>query len=101
MPLIHGISAESWVEPGTSGHNSVHLTFLDESGNEPRITKSPTILATTADGEESEFDVERFGPGHFVSTGHLEEGDWRIDLSATIHGQKAQACYDETISSTD
>jgi copper transport protein len=101
MPLIHGISAESWVEPGTPGHNSVHLTFFDESGNESNITKSPTIQASTADGEESEFDVERFGPGHFVSTGHLVEGDWRIELSATIHGEKAQACYDETISSTD
>jgi hypothetical protein len=101
MPLIHGVSAESWVEPATPGHNSVHLTFLDESGNEARTTKTPSVVATTPDGEESVFDVERFGPGHFVSTGHLAEGEWRIELAATIHGQKAQACYDETISSTD
>jgi copper transport protein len=101
MPLIHGITAESWVDPGVPGHNSVHLTFFDSSGNEARITKSPAIVATTAEGEESVFDVERFGPGHFVSTGHLDEGDWRIELSVRIHGQKTQACYDETISSTD
>jgi copper transport protein len=97
IELSHGLSAESWVDPGTAGHNDIHLTFFDADHEEFEIDKRPKVRATTGDGDEAAVPIRRLGPGHFVGTAHLEEGHWRFELAATAHGQKMQACFEETI----
>ncbi len=90
-------SAQLYVDPGTAGLNEVHVTFFDAQGQELPVATLPTILGTHS-GERIEFEVRRFGPGHFVADATLGAGGWRIAFQGVDPGGEAvSGCFEEKI----
>jgi hypothetical protein len=90
-------SAQLYVDPGTAGLNEVHVTFFDAKGQELPVATLPTILGTHA-AERIEFEVRRFGLGHFVADATLEAGGWRFAFQGVGPGGEAvSGCFEEKI----
>ncbi|MEX2556355.1 MAG: copper resistance protein CopC [Actinomycetota bacterium] len=93
-------SAQLYVDPGTAGLNEVHVTFFDAAGQELPVAALPTIFGTHG-GERIEFEVRRFGSGHFVADATLDAGGWRFEFVQVFDGggsvQAVRGCFEETI----
>lgn len=101
IDLGGGHTLEGYVDPGHAGSNDLHLTFLDDSGQELHVPKKPAITVTHAGGEDgvsashsADVDLRRFGPGHFLGETELEEGQYRIGFEADAHGEQLSGCFE-------
>jgi nitrogen fixation protein FixH len=90
-------TVQTYLDPGTPGHNDVHLTFFAPDGTELKVAKSPVVTASTEDGNQVALEISRFSRGHFVATGNFGAGTWRVGMSATIDGRVQSACFEEAI----
>lgn len=96
MQLGEGRTVQSYIDPGPGGLQDVHVTFLDSKGAELEVAKAPSVTAVMGD-EEMTLDVRRFGPGHFVGSGNVDTGEWRLQIVATLQGPQVSSCFEETI----
>jgi copper transport protein len=99
-----GNTLQGYADPGHAGPNDLHLTFLDDSGNEMHVPKNPEITVTHAGDEDgagaghnAEVDLRRFGPGHFLGSTDLDEGQYRVGFEADAHGQQLSGCFEVAI----
>jgi copper transport protein len=101
VDLGGGNTAQGYADPGHAGPNDLHLTFLDDSGNEMHVPNKPAITVTHAGDEDGasashsqDVDLRRFGPGHFLGERDLDEGQYRIGFQADAHGQQLSGCFE-------
>jgi hypothetical protein len=98
--VLHG-----YIDPGHAGPNDLHLTFLDDSGNEMHVPKKPAISIASAGEEDGpsassqseDVDLRRFGPGHFLGATDVDEGQYRIGFEADAHGEQLSGCFEVTV----
>ena len=90
-------SVQLYADPGLAGQNEVHVTFFDPAGMELPVTEIPTIVGTKG-GTSTNFEVRRFGAGHFVADATLAAGNWRFAFRGVVPGgETVQGCFDETV----
>lgn len=90
-------SAQLYVDPGTAGQNEVHVTFFTVAGGELAVAELPEVTGTLG-GIVRDFEVRRFGPGHFTADAELEPGDWRFAFAGSLPGEEtARGCFEESI----
>jgi copper transport protein len=104
VDLGGGSTAQGYADPGHAGPNDLHLTFLDDSGGELHVPKKPEITVAHAGDENGAsashseaVELRRFGPGHFLGSTDLDEGQYRIGFKAVAHGQQLSGCFEVTI----
>lgn len=98
VELPHGLSARGYADPGTAGHNNVHLTFLEHGDStEAHITGKPIVRAARRGDEPRELELRRLSHGHFVATSHLEAGIWRFDFEAAVGDHALKGCFEQPI----
>jgi copper transport protein len=95
--LSGGTTAQTYVDPGKPGNDTVHFTFFQPSGSEQPIA-SATATATTPAGKTEDLTLIRFDPGHFAANTRLVSGRWRFTIQATTkEGAVLSAYFDQTI----
>lgn len=76
-------SIQIYLDPEQPGPTSVHLTFLDPTGNELPVG-TLTVTAVSARSAQAELKVIRFGSGHFAATGTLPGGEVQLQITASL-----------------
>jgi copper transport protein len=104
VDLGGGDTLQGYVDPGHAGPNDLHLTFMDDAGQEVHVPKKPVITIThsgeedgASAGHSPDVDLRRFGPGHFLGSTDLDEGRYRIGFEADAHGQTWSGCFEVTV----
>jgi soluble P-type ATPase len=85
LPLGSGRSVAAFVDPGRSGSNEIHLSFIDATGREMPVHEA-AVVATSQGGRTQQLNVRRFGPGHFVADATLPGGVWQFRIRSTAAG---------------
>jgi copper transport protein len=85
-------SLQAYVDPGTSGNNTVHFTFFQASGNELPIA-SATATSVPPGHDVQDLPLIRFDAGHFVANTSLSPGRWRFVIATTTGGGDALTAY--------
>lgn len=76
-----GRQLQIYTDPERPGRSELHLTMFDESGIELAVDNIIAIAVPPGDSSRT-LVTRRFGPGHFVSDITLEEGEYRLDITA-------------------
>jgi hypothetical protein len=81
IALQCGGSLQTYVDPGTTGPNSVHFTFFQASGSEMTIA-SATASMVLPGGASEPMELIRFDKGHFAANVKLTAGTWIFQITA-------------------
>ncbi len=90
--LPSGISVQGFLDPGTSGPNEVHLTFLDPEGSEQPVDLS-RFEALPAEGPPVMLEPVELSPGHFVAQEDLEAGRWTFIVEGATPDETTVSAY--------
>ncbi|HLX35128.1 MAG TPA: copper resistance protein CopC [Candidatus Limnocylindrales bacterium] len=71
--LPAGRSAQVYLDPGTAGHNELHVTFFDANGTELPV-QSVTMSIGPSSCAQSPLTPRMLEPGHFVADVDLQSG---------------------------
>ncbi len=94
IDLSGGVVLDSYLDPGKSGFNEVHVTFISAAGQELPIPGLAAIVVSTRGQGRIVLPVRRFGPGHFIGDATLTGGTWEIEVTAaTADGQVLKARF--------
>jgi hypothetical protein len=97
VDLPGGGAVQAYVDPKGGAPDDVHVTFVGRSGGERRVGGRLSLEASRSAGEPRPLEVRRFGPGHFVASGDLPEGEWRFSFSTTGR-TPLRGCFEEEVS---
>jgi copper transport protein len=92
VTLDGGGSLQTYVDPATSGPNTVHFTFFDASGSEMRIV-SATASKVPPGGASQPMGLIRFDKGHFAANVTLRQGRWIFLITARTSDGKSVGGY--------
>lgn len=98
IDLGGGIVLNSYLDPGRSGFNEVHATFIAPNGGELPVPQPIAILAAHSGGAAQALPVRRFSAGHFIGDAQLGSGAWRFEfVGAAQDGTVLDAHLDVTL----
>jgi copper transport protein len=100
LKLSSGVTVQGLLDPGETGRNDVHFTFVDDqTGNEVPLQDEPVMTAWRRGGEPTALKPERLERGHFTAVTDLAPGRWRFDIAARSRsGDDVSGCFETTIS---
>jgi copper transport protein len=94
MLTSDGFRLQSYVDPGRSGLNQLHITAFDSAGNEQPLD-SVTMVAYAPDGSSTTLTPSRLDPGHFVAPVTLTPGTWTYVMTADSAGRTTTAMFQD------
>ncbi|MGO9342858.1 MAG: heavy metal translocating P-type ATPase [Acidimicrobiales bacterium] len=95
VSLPGGISAEAYLDPGSTGVNAFHLIFL-KNGN-PVAVGPPGLAASHDGGRAVQMRLVELSTGHYVSYGVLASGSWRFSVHAEVGGRDSTFSIERTL----
>ena len=96
IALGGNLTLQTYVDPGSTGPNTVHYTFFNGANEQP--ISAATAHAESPSGEQIDTKLIRFDPGHFGANVTLGPGRWTFFIDATTSsGQNLSAYFPQTI----
>jgi hypothetical protein len=95
IALEGGGSLQAYVDPGTTGANSVHFTFFEPSGSESSIAEATASMVPPGRASEP-MKLIRFDKGHFAANVKLSAGRWVFQIAATTSTRASVGGYFST-----
>jgi copper transport protein len=80
--LSGGDTVQVYADPGTPGHNEVHITFFDPAGTELPVKTASLSLGLKGE-TQTQPALRLLESGHFVADATLKAGTYTIALSGT------------------
>jgi hypothetical protein len=93
VELGDGRELRAFVDVPAGGGRQIHFTFFAEDGTELEVT-SLVAEGTSTAGASLDLAPARFGHGHFVSMAHIEPGEWKLEITATIDGEPVSESFE-------
>ncbi|HET9000067.1 MAG TPA: copper resistance protein CopC [bacterium] len=86
IDLSGGRVVDVYLDPGRTGLNEVHATYIDAAGGELPVPRLATMTMTRQGAAPIALPVRRFGPGHFIGDATLGQGEWQLEIVAATAG---------------
>jgi copper transport protein len=83
IDLSGGRILSIYLDPGKTGFNAIHGTFVDARGQELVLTCPPELTVAHVGERTRSLATLREGPGHFSAGGDFGPGEWRFQILAT------------------
>jgi copper transport protein len=86
IDLSGGRVVDVYLDPGRTGFNEVHATYIDAAGGELPVPRLATMTVSRQGTAPIALPVRRFGPGHFIGDATLGQGGWQLEIVAATAG---------------
>jgi copper transport protein len=95
--LSQGGTLQVYLQPEGPGHDDLHATFFDASGNGLNVSGG-SVVETPLGGHPMTLPIQELDPGHYVAKAEVKPGRNGFDITGTSpQGERLSAHIDITV----